>query len=257
MLNKVERLGFMKKNQGGFSALHIVLVLVVVGIIGFAGWKVWDSSKKEEPKKETTTNTTTKTDEKKEEAISQQESLKIYTIENEGLTFQYNPKITTVTAEKPKQENDLYLEDLDVKTGSVTLSIRAGIDGIGGSPQCIVGDRSKCEVIATKNSTFLGKTATYRLVKSVGSRDCGYEGVPSCDNAPLTTSFFLDTYSGTDEYGPCCGTISTKSKNTGKKAKVTGSLLLSIKPKDTIANKDLLLNKDILETIRIIESMHY
>ena len=40
----------MKKNESGFSVVHVLLLLVVVGIIGFAGWKVWDTNRSEEPK---------------------------------------------------------------------------------------------------------------------------------------------------------------------------------------------------------------
>jgi type II secretory pathway pseudopilin PulG len=35
----------MRKQQDGFSLPHILLVLVLVGIIGFAGWRVYESQK--------------------------------------------------------------------------------------------------------------------------------------------------------------------------------------------------------------------
>lgn len=35
----------MKLNTKGFSAVEGLLILIIVGIIGFAGWKVWDASR--------------------------------------------------------------------------------------------------------------------------------------------------------------------------------------------------------------------
>jgi hypothetical protein len=35
----------MKINAKGFTAVEGLLILIIVGIIGFAGWKVWDTSK--------------------------------------------------------------------------------------------------------------------------------------------------------------------------------------------------------------------
>lgn len=38
-------MGFLRKDQNGFSAIMIVLILVVVAVIGFAGWKVMSNNK--------------------------------------------------------------------------------------------------------------------------------------------------------------------------------------------------------------------
>jgi len=38
----------MYKNQKGFSAIEAILILVIVGLIGFTGWYVWNSKKKTE-----------------------------------------------------------------------------------------------------------------------------------------------------------------------------------------------------------------
>lgn len=36
----------MKTNQKGFSTLEVILILVIVGLVGFVGWYVYDSSQK-------------------------------------------------------------------------------------------------------------------------------------------------------------------------------------------------------------------
>jgi hypothetical protein len=47
----------MKNNQKGFSAVEGLLILVIVGLIGFIGWYVWD--KKQDDKKASDTPQTT------------------------------------------------------------------------------------------------------------------------------------------------------------------------------------------------------
>lgn len=252
----------MKKinNQSGIAHLALIIVILLVVAISGVGWYVWNKNSNKDSSITPSTVSVAQPEPTDPTPTNQQ---KEYTIENEGLTFSYNPKITTVTTKKPRIGNGLYVEDVEVKTGSVTLLITAGIDGIGGGAQCIVGDNSlgnkstTCDVISTKKSTFLNKPVTYRLIKAKQAEECGYDGVPACSVAPLVTSYFLDTGTDTESFGSCCGTVSVKSKNTGKKAKVTGTLLVSIDPAKKIQNKDLLTNTDLLETIKIIESMKY
>jgi hypothetical protein len=53
--NKTIMLKLMKRlNQKGFSPLHIVLLVVVIAIIGFAGWYVWDANQKTSDTEEVT-----------------------------------------------------------------------------------------------------------------------------------------------------------------------------------------------------------
>lgn len=37
----------MFKKQAGFSAVELIIILLVLGVVSFAGWKVWDSRKKD------------------------------------------------------------------------------------------------------------------------------------------------------------------------------------------------------------------
>ena len=39
----------MAKNQRGFGAIEVLLVIVVVGLVGFGGWYVWHHSKTNTP----------------------------------------------------------------------------------------------------------------------------------------------------------------------------------------------------------------
>ncbi len=239
----------LKLNQKGFGAVEVLLIFLTIGVIGFGGYYVYSHSKNSSNNNSTTLSTPGPS------SITTQ--LKTYRITNEGLSFSYNPKTTTITTQKPNNENDLYVEYVKAKTGLVTLSITAGISGIGGGPSCTSDERGTCVVVDTLKSTFLNKPITYRLIKANQVQQCGYAGVPSCSVAPLVTSFLLDTYDKTDVYGPCCGTIDAKARNTGQKAKYAGDLLVTIEPAMQIQNKELLTNKDFLDTIKIIESIHY
>jgi len=37
------------KNQKGFSVIHAILIVIIVGILGSTGWYVWDSNQKNKP----------------------------------------------------------------------------------------------------------------------------------------------------------------------------------------------------------------
>jgi hypothetical protein len=49
----------MKKQQSGFGAIEIIIVLAVVGVIGVVGWMVFGRSKKSDTSKNTDTTTVT------------------------------------------------------------------------------------------------------------------------------------------------------------------------------------------------------
>lgn len=47
----------MKNTQKGFSAVAVLLIIVVIGLVGFAGWYVYDSNKSENYSENASTNT--------------------------------------------------------------------------------------------------------------------------------------------------------------------------------------------------------
>lgn len=247
-------MGRIRDNQKGFTLIEGLLVVVALVLVVGAGVYVMNHHKS--ANSDTATNTPSSKSKPTAEA-SVQAKPGAYTLGNEGLSFSYDPETTTVTTQNPSQQNGLYIEKVKVVTGLVTLSITAGISGIGGSPSCIPDGRATCDVVGTLKSTFLGNPITYRLVKTNQVGNCGYAGVPSCDQAPLATSFLVDTSDSTEAYGPCCGTVQADARNTGKKAQYAGDLLVTLQPDEQINNEKLLTNKDFLNTIKIIESMHY
>lgn len=247
----------MRMNQKGFSAVILLLSIVALGLAAFDGWLVYDKYIKED----TSTNKSAKeTGAKQDEKVtSETEVRKEFKLENEGLSFSYNPKLTTFKTDDTDDTSlgGPFTERVIIQTGSVKLTVSANVDGIGGGPGCMNEGRESCAVVDTKRSIFLGEITTYRLVKTNRVASCGYSGVPNCDVAPLEEGYIIDTSDSTEEFGGCCGTIIKDSKNTGRKSPITGALLISIEPSVSIFNQDLFQNTDFLETIKIIESMRY
>ena len=244
----------MNKNQKGFHLWIVPLIIVVLGVIGGTAYYV--GKKSNEKKDDSATTVITKSEVKES---SESVELKEYKLDNEGLRFSYNPKITKVESKESKYyaDSDIYIETLNIVTGDSTVTITAGIDGIGGGAGCVNQDRDKCVVVDTKAGKFLGSPITYRLIKADTAQNCGSGNLPSCQTVPLTTSYLIDTSNSTEEYYPCCGMINANAKNVGKKAGVSGALLINIQPKDSIENANLFKNSDVLESFKIIESMKY
>lgn len=65
-------MGKIKKDQAGFSAVEALIILVVVGLLAFAGWYVWRHNHKQNTNKTTpasnTTTSTKKTDNTKDQS---------------------------------------------------------------------------------------------------------------------------------------------------------------------------------------------
>lgn len=246
----------MRKNEKGFGAVEILVIIVVILLIVAAGWLFFDRQK--------TSNSEAVNNTQQEKTTEQQPSekkdeLKSYIIDNEGLMFDYNSKLSAVkqvSAEK-SEDSGLYVVKTEVTTGAVVLLITTGISNIGGGPACTNDGRGTCKIVDTKTSTYLGKPVTYRLVEAKQVQNCGYAGVPLCDQAPLTTSYLIDTSTSNEFAGPCCGTVSSEAKNLGKKAEYAGKVLVNIVPSQAVASANLFKNSDLLETIKIIETLRY
>ena len=247
----------MKGNRKRFGLVGILLAVIVIGLVIALVWIYIAKQQAEEAVNMANEQQTAQKN--KEPNPEENKKLDSHTINNEGLTFEYNPQLSTVV-ESPAVESELngtYLVYTMITTGDVVLKITAGISGIGGLPTCQVDGRETCEVIDTKASTYLGDPITYRLVKANLVTNCGSPGSLPCDTVPLTTSYIIDTSTSTEYFGSCCGTISSNAKNLEKKAKNAGSLLINIQPADEISNESLFTNPDFLKTIKIIETMRY
>ncbi len=57
----------MSKYQKGFGAVEAIIIVIVVAIIGFGAWFVWDKNQKDDAKQETTTTTQNNAEANKEE----------------------------------------------------------------------------------------------------------------------------------------------------------------------------------------------
>lgn len=243
----------MKKDQKGFSIVEILLIVVALSLLGFIGFWVWQKNHQKDTNSSNQSQLNSNLNNQQK-----QTSLKSHTIENEELSFSYDPDKSVIKTSDPDRAEGSYMIRTEVKTGSSTLFITSGaVGGFGGGPFCGEAEKDICKIVDTLNSKFLGKPVTYRLIKAQQPLNC--EGnASSCDSAKFTTSYAIDSVSGTGgPFGPCCSLFSAKAKNIGGKATDPGMIMVSMENEKNIQNNVMLKNKDILENIKIIESLQY
>jgi len=92
------------KNQDGFSAVETVLVIIVVVLIGVAGWLVYKNNHKKTENKTATNTTQTTTDTNKK--TDPYAGWKTYTASEEKATFKYPSDWTVDSADPYAKSND-------------------------------------------------------------------------------------------------------------------------------------------------------
>jgi hypothetical protein len=79
----------MKENQNGFSVPHLLLGLVVVAIIGFAGWRVYEAQKDTNKSLDNASNASEVTKQEKKEEYKIPEGYVVYENKEVGFKFAY------------------------------------------------------------------------------------------------------------------------------------------------------------------------
>lgn len=77
----------MFKNQKGFTALEAILIIVIIAVVGFAGWYVYKANNKKDDNKTTTSQQANNTDGSKQEPAK--ENKKTLSIKEWGVQAQY------------------------------------------------------------------------------------------------------------------------------------------------------------------------
>lgn len=104
----------MKQNQHGFSAVELLLVILVLAVLGFGGWYVWNANHKSSV---TPQNTTSSTD-----ASSSQTSTKYLTISGQGVRLPLTSELSGLSVGT--------VEDSGYSATDKSITIRASeLDG--------------------------------------------------------------------------------------------------------------------------------
>ncbi len=183
----------MKKDQNGFSAIELILILVVVLLIGTVGWLVYDRQQSKNDNTAATTQTTQPATTNSDEDANKAEG-KTVTYTNTELKYSFDyPKEWSVTKNtKPKGFTGVYSnlqiksadykEKTDAVYGGVTKGAIVTVTAQTIQGKTPITDYVSGKVLYTseeKSLTVAGEDAVeYRLA---------YEGPPS-----LKTQFYKD-----------------------------------------------------------------
>jgi len=133
------------QNSKGFSVVEALLVIIVVGILGFTGWFVYHA--KNVANKNYNSQPTTqasKTNKDSQTADGPYAGWKTYSSSFEKLSFKYPSSWKSVTPAIPSTAPGADSFELKSPSGAVTVSWDSEIDGIGGAcdPEVMPGDTS-------------------------------------------------------------------------------------------------------------------
>jgi hypothetical protein len=148
-----------KINQSGFGVVGILIVLVAVGVIVGAGWYVWQAKNKSTNtnQSETTQSTKQTTDANVQPPIKEKESLKLYSNEKYGFSFEY-PGSWTVKEDLKKMPLDS-LEGTIVATSPNGTNVHFDPNNHSSGGTCAGDGESAAEIFSTK--TCQTRTITY------------------------------------------------------------------------------------------------
>ena len=97
----------MKMNQKGLSTLEVILLLIIIGLVGFVGWYVYDTNQKNKDDEvvttQTSSNKTTTSKPSIEKSTASDEELIIKAVKNYGdNTENMIVKVDTITGNNAK-----------------------------------------------------------------------------------------------------------------------------------------------------------
>ena len=107
----------LQQNQSGFSITHFLLVLLIIGALGFAGWRVYEARQEDNsPKKNSNDSTTQKEEPAEKEIYTVPDGYVIYENKEIGFKFAYPEQWGKLT---PNTESEY---DLDVEGPEIPLT---------------------------------------------------------------------------------------------------------------------------------------
>ncbi|MDB5169988.1 MAG: hypothetical protein JWN82_384 [Candidatus Saccharibacteria bacterium] len=215
------------KNSDGFSALHILLMLVTVGIVGFTGWYVWNANNKaDESLKDTTSASSATKPAPAKKAVEPYANWQAYSSTVGNFTFKYPAEwtikelsIEPSLAKYQKQELDITTNTTrPVAQGAFTFSLFVydANPTMENSPQNLNGltaeNLTNGVMIAQSNKPESNSTANAQLSVVGKNGETHYYGYPLANKYYLggsggfamgqkdTTSLTYEEQVGSDEW---------------------------------------------------------
>jgi hypothetical protein len=228
--------GIYMKNEKGFGLVEIIIIIVILGVIGFGGWYVWQANNPPQPQSKTQTETPAQNQaEPKEEPVDPYDGWKSYTFKYEKFSLKY-PATYTVTGTSSATEGVNPGSDvLKLTKQGLVINIHTGLSGIGGVCEA-------CKVVLSKEVTFLGAKVAANFV----------------DNGTGKVNTVVVTKDKNDWFG--AGIKGKNIKSTYDNQPLPMGISIRYQANGEIVQKDLneiAASADIAEAIKILESAHY
>lgn len=121
----------MKKQEQGFSAIEVIIILVIAGIIGFAGWFVYNRSQSKETSNTASPSTATSaTATTAPVAVDPYADWQAYTMTSTDISFKY-PKAWTATTSSSSSIKELVILTAPDKS-EIRLNVSKFLGGFTG-----------------------------------------------------------------------------------------------------------------------------
>lgn len=194
----------MKRNQTGFSTVVLLLVVVSIGIIGFAGWHVWNSQKPNKTASTTTQDSAAKTMKEPETSIvladqKLEAGWKVPThtpasidLRNINTGCSVNAYYTTNTAESHSPDIDQNKQTLESlrgkgygiqeKVGTLAITTANGIKQLDSQALTVTGEG----VQMYQTYAYIAKTDSYTYIRLACDNEAD---LASAETALLTLTF--------------------------------------------------------------------
>ncbi len=144
--------------QKGFSAVILLLSLVLIVAVGFTGYYVWNTQKNKDNSKEVAPASATKQDTKQDTPPALETVYKSTCLKYEPLCLKYpeNWQVQLTSSDTPNNASNYPNDNLKITSGNGSVfEIQTGIDGIGGGcDDASYTDSSRIKVLSSEKSTI-------------------------------------------------------------------------------------------------------
>lgn len=209
------------RNFKGFSAIEGLLIIVIVGILGFTGWYVYNS--KQNADKSNTASTQVSSSTATKAAADPYAGWKTYTSTYEKSSYRYPSDWKSVAPKMTGQDANADAYQLQSPSGKVTVSWISGVGGVGGA----CSDKVQPPAV---DADGIGACPHYEVVdnQKIAGADLYYvSGTYTSDGSTYSPFFALQNSKGITKTGGYLGLLLFTCKQTDSSCGLMGGTAIS------------------------------